>query len=84
MPPPDRFAGTVGRGLAFRARGGRANGAGRYRLSPAFGKQQPSHPAPHVVFHSDFERIQSDAIHVTNWQVSYNPDTHCGLLSRFT
>ncbi len=77
MRPAAALARAVGRYGAFRARRPFANS--RDRLGPAFGEKQRAQARTDFVLAADLERVDSDAIHVTDRERSYNPNTHSGL-----
>lgn len=77
MRPAAALAGAVGRYRASREGGAFANRHDRF--GPALGEKQRAQAWTDFVLAANLERVDSDAIHVTDRQRSYNPNTHSGL-----
>src|SRR5688572_14015955 len=81
---PAALARTVRRDPGLRTRSLRANGYGRDRFGPALGEEQRAKPRTHLVLAAHLKGVDSDAIHFTNRQRSYDPNTHFWPGERFT
>ena len=81
MRPAAAFAHAMRRNHAFFAGGTLASRRDRFR--PAFGEKQRAQARTDFVLAADLERVDGDAIHVTDRRRSYNPNTHSGLGGAF-